>query len=655
MGVPVADTAFLQRVDEGEKRGKILELPENSERDQPLFRHQSEAMANIRENGWESGILRLPTGSGKTRIALECMAERMERNVNERILWVSYPTNLIEQSMVRVAELGGLYPAGTRMLWYDSDWERERDLFERADIVFMTRGHLRSVLGDAADGRVQRNPLLRLFDEGEDEARLSLTMIYDECHQLGADKLQQNWCAFSDRVFDGEPHESRRFRVFGLSATPLPTDPSSRALLREQLFPIREGTDSARPDWEMLVHHDITNDRLVEQEILCPVNPYYQERGDFEVPGELVREASDESGVAEPPSESPTPREINEFVEQFNAEVMSSDPILDFLADRLAENLEKLGKTLVFVPTIEAANKFTGKLKNRDAIGPGRVSVVHSRLDETFAEDAGPEATDPRTQIEEFVDRGREPCIMVNVGMLTTGFDDPKIRTVMLARLTFSTNLFWQMIGRGTRGLELGGTQDCFVVDPVRLTQKYQVYEGYRPEVTGGYSKYDQKAGQVGEGRLDPEVPTRRGGPGSLDPETNEIDPQLEETDPEWYDDVVEALRSFVGVEEFKSLLEVDVRPDGTIDRMPEEEPEDSRRRRENSVTACNHLIDKAEEELEAARDGDVDLSWLRKERYFPQKLTDTKVELFHKKVQVVVEHELVTEQKFERYTLVQL
>ena len=72
--------------------------------------------------------------------------------------------------------------------------------------------------------------------------------------------------------------------------------------------------------------------------------------------------------------------------------------------------------------------------------------------------------TDPLTVFEalsRYAEMGSSPCIMLNVNMLTTGFDDPKIRTVVLARLTYSMNLYWQMIGRGSRGPSSGGTEDC--------------------------------------------------------------------------------------------------------------------------------------------------------------------------------------------------
>ena len=54
---------------------------------------------------------------------------------------------------------------------------------------------------------------------------------------------------------------------------------------------------------------------------------------------------------------------------------------------------------------------------------------------------------------------------MTNFGVLTTGFDAPKVRAIYITRPTFSKNLYLQMIGRGLRGPLNGGTQDCLIVD----------------------------------------------------------------------------------------------------------------------------------------------------------------------------------------------
>jgi ATP-dependent helicase IRC3 len=53
--------------------------------------------------------------------------------------------------------------------------------------------------------------------------------------------------------------------------------------------------------------------------------------------------------------------------------------------------------------------------------------------------------------------------VLVNVGVLTEGFDEPSIETIVLARPTRSTLLYTQIVGRGTRLYE--GKPHCTILD----------------------------------------------------------------------------------------------------------------------------------------------------------------------------------------------
>ncbi len=55
--------------------------------------------------------------------------------------------------------------------------------------------------------------------------------------------------------------------------------------------------------------------------------------------------------------------------------------------------------------------------------------------------------------------------VIVNYGVLTTGFDAPNTNAVVITRPTGSLVLYSQMIGRGIRGPKMGGTPDCILVD----------------------------------------------------------------------------------------------------------------------------------------------------------------------------------------------
>ncbi len=91
-------------------------------------------------------------------------------------------------------------------------------------------------------------------------------------------------------------------------------------------------------------------------------------------------------------------------------------------------------------------------------------------------------AETPKTERADIIDRFKQKQLkyLVNVSVLTTGFDAPHVDLIALMRRTDSVALFQQMVGRGLRLSE--GKQDCLVLD----------YAG------NGYSLY---APEVGEPR----------------------------------------------------------------------------------------------------------------------------------------------------------
>ena len=52
-----------------------------------------------------------------------------------------------------------------------------------------------------------------------------------------------------------------------------------------------------------------------------------------------------------------------------------------------------------------------------------------------------------------------------NHSVLTTGFDAPKTESIVMCRPIFSDILYEQIVGRGLRGPEFGGTPTCDIYD----------------------------------------------------------------------------------------------------------------------------------------------------------------------------------------------
>ena len=88
-----------------------------------------------------------------------------------------------------------------------------------------------------------------------------------------------------------------------------------------------------------------------------------------------------------------------------------------------------------------------------------------------------------RKIIQEFKD-GRIQFIF-NYSVLTTGFDAPKTDTIVLCRPILSDILYEQIVGRGMRGPEFKGTEHCLIIDfedtvqNLGLPLAYSRYEAY--------------------------------------------------------------------------------------------------------------------------------------------------------------------------------
>ena len=77
--------------------------------------------------------------------------------------------------------------------------------------------------------------------------------------------------------------------------------------------------------------------------------------------------------------------------------------------------------------------------------------------------DGGTRPYDRSLYLEEY--KSGDVRILVNYGVLTTGFDAPRTNAVVITRPTGSLVLYSQMLGRGIRGPKMGGNQECELVD----------------------------------------------------------------------------------------------------------------------------------------------------------------------------------------------
>lgn len=98
------------------------------------------------------------------------------------------------------------------------------------------------------------------------------------------------------------------------------------------------------------------------------------------------------------------------------------------------KNISPNKKTIVFCVNIKHAERMTDEFNQKGVRAKFITSTMEGDRSETLNEWR----------------RGEFP-VLINASIFTTGFDEPSIECVILARATMSENLYLQMIGRGSR------------------------------------------------------------------------------------------------------------------------------------------------------------------------------------------------------------
>ncbi len=146
--------------------------------------------------------------------------------------------------------------------------------------------------------------------------------------------------------------------------------------------------------------------------------------------------------------------------------VSSSDVVYGnyFMQEKLLFAYEEIAvgtKTLIFNSGIETSIRVEETFKKRG------YKVRH--LDSTFSEK---DRKDVLSWFKETPD-----AILTSVGILTTGFDEPTVQTIILNRATRSLTLYHQMIGRGSRKLP---NKDRFkVIDLGNNVRRFGIWQDY--------------------------------------------------------------------------------------------------------------------------------------------------------------------------------
>ena len=355
------------------------------------------------------GIVDLPTGAGKTRVAIESLLDDAQRRGQlGTVLWIAEREELCEQAVTQWLQLWrarGLVDRELTVLRYFGGRTPPAPP-EYADTVVVASRQ--QVPGRTRDGR-------------EDWLSRASVVVIDEAHHSTARTYRQliRW---------RKEQDERPFSVLGLSATPFrSTDEASADLARLFKKSLVTGSLMGRK-WKRRIKW------LQDERYLSKVHWKDLELGEVE----------------------PTEAEARYLMDQTN------------LSTGVDQMNERLGLD------DERNRQILGSIQELDPDWPVVVfagSVLHAQRLAVMLNDWNISARpvwgeltqwSRRHAIEEF--RSHRVRVLTNYNVLSEGFDAPKTRAVVIARLVQSDGLFLQMVGRGMRGPRNGGTDECLLV-----------------------------------------------------------------------------------------------------------------------------------------------------------------------------------------------
>ena len=385
-----------------------------------LHDFQEEAVRALRAVVASSGdraMLSLPTGAGKTRVMVETLvAETLRRPDRGRyVLWIAQQDELCEQAVgtfKRIWRQGGTPESLTiHRVWAGNRPKRA----EGPQVVVAT---------------IQT--FVRLGDDPRYRWLCSPTVVVvDEAHHAIAPSYTQLLRVLATEV------PKRRMPFVGLSATPHRRDGLSEESLRlakrfdDRLIP------SMEKQWAL-------QEALEERGILARADHLVLELPSDEQLTDAEREHV-KTYCEFPPS----------VLERLARDKERNEVILDRVEGHLGEVRD--GRVLLFSASVNHAHLLAAELALR---GIRSASV-----------DGGTPSALRRYFLREFATG--EIRVMVNCGVLTTGFDEPKVTAVVVARPTLSPVLYQQMIGRGLRGPANGGTASCEIITVADNFQRF--------------------------------------------------------------------------------------------------------------------------------------------------------------------------------------
>lgn len=405
--------AFLGLPDEERQEHTVSPSVESVAAHYSLFPHQQRAVLSTVQSlnvGRHRVVLHMPTGAGKTRMAMHVVCQHLMQHKSTIVVWLANSEELCDQASDEFIKAWS--QLGNRSVDLYRFWgARQLDKNGLKDGMFI--GGFPKLYALAKDSV---SDIARLGDK-------TSLLVVDEAHQAIAPTYEL--------IIQGLSARKINMPVLGLTATPGRTWNNPEADRKLADFFDRKKVTLDVPGYRDPVDFLVKNDflasptfRQIKHESTdLTVSELDQLAGDLDVPAAILKKlAADERRTVR------IVREIEDL-------------------------LTRHRRVIVFATTVWHAKMLAAVLgvRGRDArcVTGDTSDGLRSQAIEWF------KATSPESRV------------IVNFGVLTTGFDAPRTSAALIARPTKSLVLYSQMVGRAIRGPNSGGNASAEIVTVV--------------------------------------------------------------------------------------------------------------------------------------------------------------------------------------------
>lgn len=374
-----------------------------------LFDHQRKAVLSLNRYLYSENkrvLLHMPTGSGKTRTAMNIICNHLRLNEPTIVIWFANTEELCEQAA--------------------SEFEKAWSLLGNRDLTTVRYwGDTQLEITSVRDGFIVAglkkiyNLLERSLSSIGKLATQTSLIVMDEAHMAVAPTYKLIL----------ETLTSFKAPLLGLSATPGRT------------------WNNPTADEELA---SLFNKRKVTLQISGYDNPvnYLVDRGYLA----KVKNTSllYENGL----------KITSKDIEYLHNYLQLPEKILKSFSEDKQRNILIVKKVEQLISQHRRIILFALNVEHSNLIA----TILQSRGINAFSITSKTEVSQRRRLIELYKSDNEESIVLCNYGILTTGFDAPKTSCAVITRPTDSLVLYSQMVGRAIRGINAGGNAEAEIV-----------------------------------------------------------------------------------------------------------------------------------------------------------------------------------------------